>query len=342
MKHIEVVDVHVGGDLHRIVLGGIAELPGSSVLEKMSYLRAHADGLRRILLHEPRGGHPSLFADLVVQPGTPGADAGFIIMELMGYPLISGTNTMSTVIALLETGRLTMTEGTNQVVLEAPGGLIDVTAECENGKVTSVTYKANTPTFVAASDLVVDMPSRGVVRYDIVWSGAFYPVIRAADVGFDLIREEEEDIVSFSKSFIEAVNQLPRPVHPVFGEEGPISFVVYAGELQTGEDDSSSCRVCCYESPRNSVCRAPAGVPSTSVLVNLVNKGLLDLGECVRTVSIFGTSLQANITRKLDYHGKDGFEAMVTGSGWITSKSQIVVDFSDPLTPQEGLEEILN
>src|SRR5215475_13687851 len=85
---IDVVDVHVGGDLHRIVLGGISELPGTSVVEKMNYLKNEADGLRQILLHEPRGGHPSLYADLIVKPEHPSADAAFIIMELMEYPLI--------------------------------------------------------------------------------------------------------------------------------------------------------------------------------------------------------------------------------------------------------------
>src|SRR5262245_18618211 len=103
---IEAVDVHVGGDLHRVVLGGIKNLPGSTVLEQMKFLQTNGDGLRKLLLLEPRGGHPSLYADLVVPPSHPGVDAGFIIMEVMGYPLISGTNTMSTAIALLETQRI--------------------------------------------------------------------------------------------------------------------------------------------------------------------------------------------------------------------------------------------
>lgn len=87
---IEVVDVHVEGGLHRIILGGVKPLPGATVLEQMQYLRSHGDGLRQLVLNEPRGGRPSLFADLVVPPCLPEADAGYIIMETMGYPLISG------------------------------------------------------------------------------------------------------------------------------------------------------------------------------------------------------------------------------------------------------------
>lgn len=73
---IEVVDVHVGGDLHRIVLDGVAELPGDTVLAKMNHLRDHADGLRKLVLTEPRGGHPALYGDLVVKADHPEAAAG--------------------------------------------------------------------------------------------------------------------------------------------------------------------------------------------------------------------------------------------------------------------------
>ncbi|WP_084811049.1 proline racemase family protein [Ensifer sp. BR816] len=338
---IDVVDVHVGGDLHRIVLDGIVELPGESVLEKMTHLRDNADGLRQILLEEPRGGHPSLYADLVVEPKNPKADAAFIIMELMGYPLISGTNTMSTAIALLEMGRLPMVEGPNSLVLEAPGGLIDVDAYCENGKVKSVAYKANTPSYMAARDLVLDMPGRGKIKFDLIWTGAFYPVVNASELGFKLIREDEASLVEFARDFIPMIREHHHPVHPVFGDEVPLSFVVFAGEPDKVAEGEWERRICCYEYPRNSVCRAPAGVPSTAVLVQLVEQGKLSVGDALRTISIFDTDLLANVVSVDPYHGRNGVTVTVTGRGWITTRSQIIVDLSDPLTPRDGLDGVL-
>lgn len=275
---VEVVDVHVGGDLHRIVLGGIRPLPGTTVLDQMEYLKAEGDGLRQFLLNEPRGGHPSLFADLVVPPASPEADAGFIIMERMGYPLISGTNTMSTAIALLETGRIPMRDGLCPVTLEAPGGLIQVQAECAGGKVTKVTYEA--PSFLAESDIAVEVPGWGTVTFDLVWTGAFYPVIDAATLDFSLVREEEEELVRFAKAFIPAARAICHPIHPEFGEEGPLSFVVFAGSPGQSAGGERECKVCCYEYPRSSVCRSPAGVPTTSVVVRLLHRGALNVGDC--------------------------------------------------------------
>lgn len=338
---VDVVDVHVGGDLHRIVLGGIKPLPGATVLDQMEYLKAEGDGLRQILLHEPRGGHPSLFADLVVPSAHPDADAGFIIMEMMGYPLISGTNTMSTTIALLETGRLPMRDGVQPVTLEAPGGLIQVQAECSAGKVTRVTYEAQSPSFVADSDIEVDVPGWGRVKFDLVWTGAFYPVVDAASLGFSLARDDEEELVRFAKVFIPAARVACHPVHPEFGEEGPLSFVVFAGPLEQGTGGGSQCKVCCYEYPRASVCRSPAGVPTTSVVVDLLHRGALKVGDRLRSVSIFGTDLHAEITGTTDYFGGQGVRVAVSGSGWITARSQLIVDFRDPLTPRDGLAELL-
>jgi len=339
---VEVVDVHVGGDLHRIVVGGVKTLPGASTFEKMEFLRSKADGLRQLLLMEPRGGHPSLYADLVIEPSHPEADAGFIIMELMGYPVISGTNTMSTAVALLETGRLPKRDGTLLLVLEAPGGLIRVQAECEGDRVKSITYQATTPSFVVESDLSIDVPGHGTVRFDIIWTGAFYPVIDASALGFALARSEEEVLVRFANEFLAVARPAHHPIHPEFGDEGPLSFVVFVGDPQTGSSGILERHVCCYEHPRTSVCRSPAGVPSTAATLQLAHRGLLRVGGMLRTISIFGTDLRVTLLETVPYDNRQGARVSVTGTGWVVARSQLVVDFDDPMTPGDGLAAILD
>ncbi|MDQ0318611.1 proline racemase [Pararhizobium capsulatum DSM 1112] len=338
---VDVVDVHVGGDLHRIVLGGVKNLPGSSVREKMEYLRTEADGLRKLLLDEPRGGHPSLYADLVVPSSIPEAHAGYIIMEVMGYPLISGTNTMCTAIALLEAGRIPMKEGPTEITLEAPGGLVKITADCRGGKVRGVHYQSDTPSFLYSKNLTVDVPRIGTIPFDLVWTGAFYPLVRASDFGFRLVREEEAELVRFAKSFLAEARRVVNPVHPVFGDEGPLSFVQFVGEPEQGAETTLECRACNYVYPCESVVRSPAGVPTTAMLVQLYDKKRISYGETLKTVSIFGTSLKATLTEELAYHGFEGVRAQIAGTGWVTSQSRIVVDFDDPLTPQDGLDKVV-
>lgn len=96
---LELIDTHSGGDVSRIVTSGIEPLPGRSVLEKARYLEKEGDGLRRLLLSEPYG-DPAMSVNLIVEPSHPEAVAGYIIMEAMGYPMYSGSNTICTATAL--------------------------------------------------------------------------------------------------------------------------------------------------------------------------------------------------------------------------------------------------
>src|SRR5699024_3889821 len=89
-RSIELIDTQSGGDVSRIVTSGIEPLPGRNALEKARYLQAEGDGLRRLLLSEPYG-DPAMSVDLIVEPGHPEAQAGYIIMEAMGYPMYSGS-----------------------------------------------------------------------------------------------------------------------------------------------------------------------------------------------------------------------------------------------------------
>ena len=81
------------------------------------------------MLREPRG-YPAANCNLILPSSHPEADAGYVIMEQVEYPGMSGTNTICVVTVLLETGMLPMTEPVTELTLEAPAGLIRVRAEC--------------------------------------------------------------------------------------------------------------------------------------------------------------------------------------------------------------------
>ncbi|MCW2768328.1 MAG: hypothetical protein JWO11_4287 [Nocardioides sp.] len=61
------------------------------------------------MLREPRG-FPPLCCNVVVPPQHPDAAAGYIIMEQVEYPVMSGGNTVAVATLLLETGMMPMQE----------------------------------------------------------------------------------------------------------------------------------------------------------------------------------------------------------------------------------------
>src|SRR5438105_2976917 len=190
---IHAVDAHAAGEPGRVIVGGVLAVPGDSMYAKMVYLQTHADDLRQRMLREPRG-YPAANCNLILPPTHPEADAGFVIMEQVEYPGMSGTNTMCVTTVLLETGMLEMKEPVTELVLEAPAGLVRVRADCANGKVKRVTFQ-NVPAFAAHLDAQVEVPHLGTVKVDVGYGGMYYVIADAEALGLRLTPDEGGDIV---------------------------------------------------------------------------------------------------------------------------------------------------
>src|SRR5579864_8979034 len=144
-RMLMAVDLHAEGEPGRVILGGIPDVPGRTMFEKRLYFEQHLDGVRKLMLREPRG-YPGLCCNVVLPPTDPLAAAGFVIMEQTEYPPMSGSNIICTATALLEMGVVPATEPTTRFMLEAPAGLVGITAVVENGRCRSITFE-NLPAF---------------------------------------------------------------------------------------------------------------------------------------------------------------------------------------------------
>lgn len=335
---ITVFDTHYGGDVSRIVLDGIDQIPGDSLLDQMNHLRTTADGLRQLLLYEPHG-NPSMCVDLIVPPCSPDADAGYIIMETMGYPPFSGSNTVCTVTALLESGRWPMQDGTQQFWLECPEGLVEITAQCKRGRVLWVTCQGPAQ-FVVERDLSVRIPDRGQVRFDLVWSGCFYALVDADDLGFRLVPEEKMLLATFGSAFIDAANPILDLTHPRLGPMGPLAFLHFAGPLRSGLPGRYSTRAVTYVHP-GVVCRCPTGTGTAARLALLVTQGQIGPGEQLLAESLDGSKFTGVVVRGERVGPYEGVRTSLTGRAWPLARSEVVVDFADPMIQDNGLSELV-
>ena len=185
-KMIQAVDLHACGEHGRVIVGGVLDVPGDSMFEKMQYLATEADDLRLRMLREPRG-YPAANCNLILPPTRPEADAGFVIMEQMEYAAMSGTNTICVVTALIETGMVDAREPITELTLESPAGLITVQAEVANGKVRRVTFE-NVPAFAYHLDVPVEVPNIGTVTVDVAFGGMNYVITETEPLGLETPR----------------------------------------------------------------------------------------------------------------------------------------------------------
>ena len=129
---IQIVNCHAEGEVGDVIIGGVAPPPGATVWDQSRWI-ARDGTLRDFVLNEPRGG-VFRHINLLVPPKDPRAQMGFIIMEPEDTPAMSGSNAICVATVLLDSGILPMTEPVTHLVLEAPGGLIEIEATCAGGK----------------------------------------------------------------------------------------------------------------------------------------------------------------------------------------------------------------
>ena len=154
------------------------------MFDKRNWLAQHADHIRLRMLREPRG-YPAANCNLILPSNHPEADAGFVIMEQVEYPPMSGTNTICVVTVLIETGMVKAVEPVTHLKLETPAGLIAVDAEVHHGKVRKVTFR-NVPAFATHLDAKVEVRGLGTVTVDVAYGGMFYVIADAVPLGLTL------------------------------------------------------------------------------------------------------------------------------------------------------------
>jgi proline racemase len=333
---IQAVDAHAAGEPGRVIVGGVLDVPGATTLDRMAWLRDHGDGLRRLMLREPRG-YPAANCNLVLPPRSAEADAAYVIMEQVEYPGMSGTNTMCVVTVLLETGMLPMVEPLTELTLETPAGLIRVRADCEAGKVRAVTFR-NVPAFAAHLDAPVEVPQLGTVTVDVAYGGMFYVIADAAPFGLSLTPDEGRDIVRISEMIKAAANvQLP-VVHP---EQPGFAGITIAQLTGPAHDPANSSRnvvtvstgTLDWSKPSTwtgAIDRSPCGTGTSARMAVLHARGQLELDEDFRHEGILGTVFTGRLVEETTIGGRAAVVPTISGTAWITGFADYVVDPTDP------------
>jgi len=326
-RTVTVVGVHAEGEAARVIIGGVLPPPGATMFERMCNLRDHGDSLRRLLLFEPRGA-VTLSLNLVTPPCAPEADVGLIIMESQYYVPMSGSNTIGTVTALLETGMLPMREPETVLTLDTPGGLVRVTAECRNGRCERVRFR-NVPSFVLHRQRPVEVAGLGSVVVDVAYGGMLYAIVDAARLGFDIEPSEARDLVDTGERIkAAAAEQLPA-VHPENPEIHTVNQTLFAGPLVSAESGKTA-RSAVIVSPGR-LDRSPCGTGTSARLAVLYDRGQIEVGETLDHVSIIGTHFLGRVEGVVAVGGLPGVVNSVSGRGWVSSIGQYGLDPEDPL-----------
>ena len=333
---IHAVDLHACGEPGRVIVGGVLDVPGETMFEKMQYFEQKADSLRLRMLREPRG-YPAANCNLILPSNNPEAAAGFIIMEQTEYPGMSGTNTICVVTTLIETGMVEVNEPFTEFKLDTPAGLISIKAEVRNGKAINVTFE-NVPAFSVYSNKSIYVPEIGEVKVDVAYGGMFYVILDSEELGLKLTPDNGGKIVR-NAEMVKAIASEKLPVvHPENKDISGITIAVVSGPPDNPDATLKNAVVVSTgrldwdrpETWKGVIDRSPCGTGTCAKMASLFEKNKLNLETDFIHEGILGTTFTGRLVKKTKVGNYDAVVPTITGRAWITGFAQYVLDDSDP------------
>lgn len=321
---VHVVTCHAEGEVGDVIVGGVAPPPGETVWAQSRWIAA--DGtLRNFVLNEPRGG-VFRHVNLLVPPKDPRAQMGWIIMEPADTPPMSGSNSICVATVLLDTGILPMSEPVTRLVLEAPGGIVEVEAACRNGKAERITVR-NVPSFADRLGAKLEVEGLGTLTVDTAYGGDSFVLVDAASVGLAIRPDQARALAETGMRITKAANEQLGFRHPLNGWDH-ISFcqltdpVVVENGVRVGRNAVAI--------RPGKIDRSPTGTGCSARMAVLRAKGALGIGEGFIGRSIIDTEFHCRIDRELEVGGKPGISPIVSGRAWVIGTQQLMLDPDDP------------
>ncbi len=324
---ISTVDSHTAGEPTRLVVGGLPSLPGTTIAEKMAYARNKLDGLRSLLLLEPRG-RQDMYGAVLTPPTVPQADFGLIFMNTQQYTTMCGHAVIGAATTLVETGMVEAVEPETIVTFDTPVGLVQTRIQVEEGRVLEVSFD-NTPVFAYLLGARLTVPGLDDVTADIVYSGGFFALVKAQQTGLELVPANVEALIDLGIRIRDAANSQLSVRHPELAFTNLIDCVEFSDPTERQADGSLHGHNTVILGNRT-VDRSPCGTGTCARMAVLHARGELTLGESFVSESIIGTRFMGQIVGETYVGEYTAILPRVVGRAYLTGLHQFFLDPDDP------------
>jgi proline racemase len=324
---IRAVDSHTEGNPTRVLLGdlGLPEWP--SVTEARDYLRQYRDQLRRLLVHEPRGGN--LMCAVYPFPSRrDDADVAAVIMEqdeyvpMCGHCMIGLATTLVELDLVPEVAR----EGDCvPIAIETPAGVVRARVHLDGDRVSHVQLE-NVASYVAAEKLSLMVADGTTIAVDVLYGGDHYITVDAADVGLELVPAETDSIISIANDVRRSFQRTHVISNPATKEPEWVYQVLFRSVLS---DDPLVIRNTVV-APPGAIDRSPCGTGTSALTAWAVHTGRTAIGQDLTSQGITGTTFTARALEATQLADQPAIMPRVQGSAYLTGFSTWVLDTHDP------------
>lgn len=322
-RAVQAIDSHTEGMPTRVVIGGVAPIPGDTMLERKEYVERHLDDLRLWLMREPRG-HDAMSGAILQPPTRADADWGVLFIEVSGCLPMCGHGTMGVATVLVETGMVPVTEPETVIRLDVPAGLVEARVAVSGRRATRVTL-CNVPAFSARLDAEIDVPGHGAVTYDLAYGGNFYAFVRASDIGLGVGTADTPELIEHGIALMTAINDRDIPIHPLDERIRGCRHVMFHEPGRSGADARSATII-----HPGWLDRSPCGTGTSALMAQLYAQGTLAIGEAFINESPLGTRFEGRLVAVDRVGALAAVVPEITGRAWITGMATYVLSSDDP------------
>ncbi|WP_227940012.1 proline racemase family protein [Alkalihalobacillus deserti] len=323
---IKTIDTHTMGDPTRIVVEGLPNIEGKTMLEKKQKLIEEYDYIRSSLILEPRG-HKDMFGAVLLEPVNPAADIGVVFMDTQAYLNMCGHGTIGVTTALLEMGLIEKEGEEVTLNLDTPAGLVTVRANKKNNRVESVSF-LNVPAFYWGEEIKVLVKDLGEIHVDISFGGSFYAFVYSKDIKMDLIPENADRMAELGMKIRDAVNEQVKVEHPLKKEINKVDLVLFIDE--SNNEGIHTKNVAVFGDGQ--VARSACGTGLSAQMARLHAIDQLSLNEEFFTESIIETVFKGRLLEETTVGHFKAVIPEVTGNAYVMGKHEFYIHPVDPLS----------
>jgi trans-L-3-hydroxyproline dehydratase len=322
---VNTIDTHTAGEPLRIILDGLPELHGDTILEKRKFMRENLDHLRTALMFEPRG-HADMYGCVITPPVNDNSDFGVIFIHNEGYSTMCGHGIIAVTKIAVQTGMVVKNEPDTVIKIDTPAGLVTSYAKIRDDEIERI-YFHNVPSYILILNQNVEVAGIGSVNFDIAFGGAYYAFVDADKLGISMTENN-------FRLFIEKGMDIKRTIMKSFDIQHPyekdLNFLY--GTIFTGaalKKENHSRNVCVFADGEVDRCPTGTGVSARMALHYAKNEIRID--EPVVIESIIGSEFTGRVVKTTKFGDHNAVIPEIEGNAFITGKHEFIIDPQDPL-----------
>ncbi|MEJ7753580.1 MAG: proline racemase family protein [Candidatus Limnocylindrales bacterium] len=337
---MQAIDLHCAGEPLRLIRSGFPQVPVAPILERRRWAQEHADGARRVAMHEPRG-HRDMYGAILLPPFRADADVAVLFMHNEGFSTMCGHGIIAITTALVEERLFPVTLPETTIRFETPAGLVTARAHVRaaggSGPEVERVRFDNVPSFLAARDIEVrpegiDLPGGKALRVDIAFGGAYYGIVDVGDLGLRVTSGEIDRLTRAGAAITEVLRRDHRLAHPTDADLSFVYGTVMVEREVAADGASGDTRI------RNvtvfadaEVDRSPCGSGTSALLAQAWARGRMAEGDQLINEGITGESFVGRIGGRTWVGQQEAVETSIEGRAFVTGYASLLVDDRDPL-----------